>query len=938
MTDGQNQLRNIKTFEELIRYLEDELDWPLSEFGFEDLTFEYSPSELGLKEEDAAKVRTIHQLRPLVDNQPWGIFFVEFENKRMPVVVLRRILSHLIVKKRVSSEKAYSASWHQGDLLFISAFGDEYSDQREIAFAHFHQEDGDLPTLRVLGWDGADTFLKLDHVVATLKERLCWPGDPSDSNAWRQQWSLAFRHRIGHVIRTADALAERLAELARGIRGAATTIMEHESENGALRRLHKAFQIALIHDLGEADFADTYAQTITYGLLTAAISRTEMSEGSEGTTLFAENVTDMVPITNPFLREMLQTFLQAGGRKGGIDFDELGIQNVVELLRGDETDLPAILRDFGNRTRGEDPVIHFYEHFLRAYDNELKIQRGVFYTPKPVVSYIVRSVHELLQTDFGLEDGLASTVTWAEIQEREADIRLPEGVSPDSPFVQILDPATGTATFLVEVIDIIHQTLVKKWIQKGFNEKQQQVAWNEYVVNHLLRCLHGYELMMAPYAIAHMKIGLKLYETGYRFGSDERVRIYLTNSLEPPLVEKQQLSFAEWAPALAHEAQSVNEIKRKQNYTIIIGNPPYSNYGMTNTGNWILNLIADYKKDINEKKINLNDDFIKFIRFGQYLLDQTGSGIFAMITNNSFLDGISHKEMRNSLANSYSSLNVLNLHGNLKRMEKTPEGNLDKNVFEIQPGVAISIFVKNPSHDIKPSVYYEDMWGDRDNKYKLLMRSTVNSNNWKKVELIPDRFFFIPKDFSNILEYEGYSKIDDIFIISQNGLKTDRDLLFYDDQKEKLEERVKQFYSDDGLSDEFRDLYNIHNSSSYDLVDRRDNTNYQADNIYKCLYRPFDIRWLYYSLGLTSRPASNAMKQMIANKNIAIVTGRAGQFIGSEEWDLVFCSEGLVDTNLFRRGGNLVLPLFTYKVNEESSNGQMKLEMVVSRTLCKWRN
>lgn len=374
----RNALRQIQSFEALIPYLEDELDWPLQQYGFDDLTFEYSPAELGLKDEDAVKVSRIHQLRPLQHGQPWGIFFVEFENKRLPVVVLRRVLSHLVVKKRASANRADAAAWQVGDLLFISAYGDSAAN-REIAFAHFHQEGRELPTLRVLGWDGGDTPLKLEHVTATLKDKLSWPDDPRDINAWRDNWSGAFRHRLGHVIRTADALAEALATLARRIREAALLLLAHETEEGALHTLYKAFQTALIHDLSEADFADTYAQTITYGLLTAAISRTEMSEGAYGTALIAENVADIVPVTNPFLKEMLQTFLQVGGRKGGIDFDELGIQDVVELLRGDETDLPAILRDFGNRTQGEDPVIHFYEHFLAAYDKKLKVQRGVFY-------------------------------------------------------------------------------------------------------------------------------------------------------------------------------------------------------------------------------------------------------------------------------------------------------------------------------------------------------------------------------------------------------------------------------------------------------------------------------------------------------------------------------------------------------------------------------
>ncbi len=334
------------------------------------------------------------------------------------------------------------------DLLFISAFGEETTTEREIAFAHFRQEAGDLPTLRVLGWDGGDTPLKLEHVAAELKAKLHWPDDPTNRTAWREQWSKAFRHRVGHLIRTADALAETLAALARGIRDSARTLMQAETERGPLRKLLSAFQTALIHDLTEESFADTYAQTITYGLLTAAISRTDMSGGRYGTALLTEDVARIVPVTNPFLKEMLKNFPKTGRLKGGIDFDELGIQDVVELLRGDETDLPAILDDFGKRTRGGDPVIHFYEHFLASYDRKLKIQRGVFYTPQPVVSYIVRSVHELLQTEFGLEDGLASTVTWGEMTSRaEPGLALPpltdepgekRTINPDEPFVQVL--------------------------------------------------------------------------------------------------------------------------------------------------------------------------------------------------------------------------------------------------------------------------------------------------------------------------------------------------------------------------------------------------------------------------------------------------------------------------------------------------------------------
>ncbi len=288
-----------------------------------------------------------------------------------------------------------------------------------------------------------------------------------------------------------------------------------------------AFREALVHDLDARGFADMYAQTIAYGLLSARIvdplKRT------------ADDLAGHMR-TSPFLRELMQTFLAVGGRRsraGGpvIDFDELGVSEVVALL--DDTKMEDVVRDFDDRNPQEDPVIHFYELFLKEYDAKTRMQRGVFYTPRPVVSYIVRSTDELLRTAFGLADGLADTSTWAEVASRHKGLTIPQGVPPDQDFVQILDPATGTGTFLVEVIEVVHKALLAKWKAQGHSDEQIGSLWNEYVPRHLLTRLHGYELMMAPYSMAHLKIGLKLYETGYHFGSDERVRVYLTNALEP---------------------------------------------------------------------------------------------------------------------------------------------------------------------------------------------------------------------------------------------------------------------------------------------------------------------------------------------------------------------------------------------------------------------
>lgn len=885
-----NTLRDIRAFPDLVRYLEDALDWPLQEYGFDELTFEYTPAELGLKEEDAAHIKAIHQLRPLASGQPWGIFFVEFENKKLPVVVLRRILSHLVIKKRASANKASAPAWHAEDLLFVTAFGEDSIDSREIAFAHFHQTPGDLPTLHVLGWDGGDTPLKLAHVDRVLRERLRWPEDEGDAETWRNNWCKPFKHRIGHIIQTADLLAEELARLARGIRDKAKRTLAAESDKGPLTQLYKAFQTALIHDLTPESFADTYAQTITYGLLTAAISRTEMSEGRHGTALIADNIVDMVPVTNPFLKEMLQTFLKIGGRKGGIDFDELGIQDVVELLRGEETDLPAILRDFGNKTRGEDPVVHFYEHFLRAYNKQLKIQRGVFYTPQPVVSYIVRSVHELLQTEFGLADGLADTTTWGEMLKKHPDLKLPpltdaqdekQTISSDEPFVQILDPATGTATFLVEVIEVIHRTLKAKWQQQRLTEAQQQAAWNDYVPKHLLPRLHAYELMMAPYAIAHMKIGLKLAETGYKFATEERARIYLTNALEP---WQRQLTLPDFE-ALAHEAQAVNEIKRDKRFTVVIGNPPYS--GLSANMSEEAGRIIDPYKYINgvhfgERKHWLHDDYVKFFRLSETRVAVAGVGVLGLITNHAFYDNPSFNGMRWNLLKSFDHLRLLDLHGNTMKREKNPDGSEDKNVFDIQQGVAISLFSKLPAR-IERVVTHGELWGTRERKYEVLSREQADTLSANPLTPSPTFYLFVPRVEDNAAEYERSLRLNEIFGIFAGGFLTARDHFVIDFDRTELLSRIEAF-TDASVSDaEIRESYFAGRGSEkypdgdtrgWKVPDARKRIRKDANwkkHVYRCLYRPFDIRWIYWTEGMVDWPRPEVNGHLLNEGNLALV-------------------------------------------------------------------
>lgn len=859
------ELRNIKTFPQLVRYLREDLEWPIEQEDFDELTFDYAPEELGLDEKAAAKVREIKQLRPLVTGQPWGIFFVNFEPKKLPIGVLRRILRALVIKKRASASKSQMAAWQLHDLLFISAYGE--SGHRDLTFAHFSDDRGmgDLPALRVLGWDDEDTVFHLADAHKTLKEKLRWPAGVSDLETWRKTWSGAFKLGLGEAVATSKDLAIRLADLAMAIRKRANRILQFESDAGPLRRLHSAFRAALIHDLTEDDFADMYAQTIAYGLLSARISR---ASGA----LVADDITHMVPVTNPFLKDLLETFLRAGGRKGGIDFDELGINEIVQTLRA--ANMEAVLRDFDDRNPQEDPVIHFYELFLKEYDPKKRMQRGVFYTPRPVVSFIIRSVDEILRRDFGLQDGLADTTTWGEIANRHAQLTVPEGTSRDAPFVQILDPAVGTGTFLVEAIELIYETMCAKWRKSGHLELETPNLWNEYVSKHLLPRLYGFELMMAPYAIAHMKIGLKLASTGYKFRSDQRLRVYLTNSLEPPQGTARQYEFL--APALAHEAEAVERVKRSQPATIVVGNPPYSS--STFEGDWIIDLLSAYKRDLNEKKADLNREEWKFFRYSEHVIAKNHAGVFGFISNRSYLDGVAMRRMRQHLTSTYNKVSVVDLHGDVKGRVVESQSGTDENVFEIKQGVAITLGTRSPGCS-PTAVTYSSATGPRSRKFDLLLQHSARTLKSQRLDPSDPYFLWTPNQGKPDGAYQAGIPITSLFRAYCSGIQTKRDALTIHYDPSSLVTTVREFCK----------LTPAAARKQFDLApDGRDWTiaaaqadlrDHNCDNSYVTgmLYRPFDVRFTFWTgrtKGFLAYPRREVMQHMVGGSNIGIIFNR----------------------------------------------------------------
>lgn len=928
--DHRTELAAIKRFDQLVRYLRDPMGWPIDGGDFEELTFEYTPEELGIDAKNAAKIQEIKRLRPLSANQPWGIFFVKFEPKSLPVVALRRILSSVALKKRASANAAERAAWAADDLLFISNYGE--GEKRQISFAHFSRaEDGrDLPTLKVLGWDNLDTALHLDAVAKELTQHLAWPRDDADVEAWRTNWRAAFSLRHREVVATSKELSIRLAELARSIRDRIKTALAIETDKGPLTKLMKAFQATLVHDLDADGFADMYAQTIAYGLLSARIADPSKKTADD----FAAHMR-----TSPFLRELMDHFLHVGGRRGkvggpGIDFDELGVSEVVELL--DAANMEAVVKDFGDKNRQEDPVIHFYELFLHAYNKRLKIQRGVFYTPQPVVSYIVRSVHELLQTEFGLGDGLADTITWGEMLKRHPGLKLPpltdlpdekRTISPDEPFVQILDPATGTATFLVEVIDVIYRTLVAKWNQQRLTDLQQRAAWNDYVPKHLLPRLHAFELMMAPYAIAHMKVGLKLAETGYSFETEERARIYLTNALEPWVKQLPLIGFG----ALAHEAAAVNEIKRHKRFTIVIGNPPYS-INSCNLQESAVALVEPFRYVDGEKILErgalkfetiLQDDYIKFWGLGIRVLGSTPSGIICMISNNGFLTNRVLRGVRKAFLNSFNRLTFLDLHGNRSKGEVCPDGSPDDNVFDINQGVGISVLRKVGSTLGTREVELADLWGSRETKYRTLADTVVSTTAFH--EHLPNApyYAFVSVDSDIEGEYRLFAALDEAMPFNKAGFVSGRDDFAVDLDFEPLERRIDDFLNPKNAESVVRARYSIKDAGGYALAKRRGPAlaaKLKAKDIIRCVQqRPFDYRFVAYSEAVLTSPQKAVMNQLLAGDNLAFCLSRGAEIIRG--WEHIFCTRALVQHHTVSlKEVNYVFPL-----NVKMENGSLSL-------------
>src|SRR3972149_2065815 len=629
----------------------------------------------------------------------------------------------------------------------------------------------------------------------------------------------------------AKALAIELAKRTRFLKDEviAEELEEEEKKGkGNILGFYKAFKEHLISGLTKEDFADLYSQTIAYGLFAA---RTRTENGFNRKLAY-----DKIPRTIGILRDVFR-FVSLGDLPPQMEWI---VDDISEVLA--TTNVYKILDEYFNKHKGKDPIVHFYETFLAEYDPKTREKRGVYYTPEPVVSYIVRSLHHILKEYFNKKDGFANQS------------------------VTVLDPAAGTLTFLAEAA---------KLAMEEFTSKYGEGKKTGFIKEHILKNFYAFELMMAPYAIGHLKMSFLLEELGYGLHGDDRFKLYLTNTLEMEELAQTELP---GMASLSEESHLAGKIKKEQPILVILGNPPYSGHS-TNIGDWISNEIKVYYqvdgKPLREKNPKwLQDDYVKFIRFAQWKIDQAGEGVLGFITNHSYLDNPTFRGMRQSLMNSFDEIYIVDIHGNSLKKEKAPDGSKDENVFDIQQGVAIVLFIKKK--DLKKKISHADLWGLREDKYNWLNKHDIKTTKWKKITPKSEFYLFIPRDEGLLKQYESYPKITDIFPTNSVGIVTARDNFVIDFDRNALKRRIAQFRDKNLPDDIIRQTFLLKDTSQFKLGQAREKVMNEHDweeAITKILYRPFDVQWIFYHDALIERSRKEVMRHMM-KENLGLLTCR----------------------------------------------------------------
>lgn len=710
----------------------------------------------------------------------------------------------------------------------------------------------------------------------------------------------AFLQQPPQMIASGKRLAEIMGAKSRRVRDDILTILETNTDPKAdVAAMLRLMRETLVHDLDNARFADMYAQTLIYGLFVARYN------DDSPATFGRHEARRLVPKTNPFLLHFFDYIV-------GPSFDEHLARAVDELCAVFRvSDVKDIVHKHLNSGKHADPIIHFYEDFLKAYDPEIRKKMGAYYTPAPVVQFMVKHVDALLKSDFKKAKGLS------DIEKIERNHRLYltdlETGKQSKRYkderqsyhrVQILDPAVGTATFLNETI---------KFLYSGFNGQEGQ--WPSYVTNHLLPRINGFELMMAPYTIAHLKLGMTLDET--KAGAlDKRLGVYLTNTLEEGIPHAPDLFSVPLTEAITGESQMASSIKSERPIMIVIGNPPWSGESSNKTP-YADGLLDKYRVEpggqsrLDEQNSKwITDDYVKFIAFAEDMINRNGEGIMAMITNHGYLNNPTFRGMRWRLTKTFDRIEVLDLHGNSTKREVSPDGSADENVFDIRAGVSIIFAVKHKDGGAAPAnVSFAELWGKRTTKFEALAKGI----KFEALELNKKSYLFSPIDRTGEVNYEAGVSLTDLFIVYATGVVTKNDSVAVDFDADDLWARMQDFGTLNAAA--LREKYSVKPNSRDWVLDKAidDAKDHQSSEyIIDFAYRPFDTRKLFFTgkpKGIVAYTQMKVMAHMTRGSNVAIVSGRQGQAVGMMPWNLAFVTDRVSDLNMFYRGGGTVFPM-----------------------------
>lgn len=695
-------------------------------------------------------------------------------------------------------------------------------------------------------------------------------------------------------IRSAAKLAEMMAAKAAIIKDeVGIALAEDPDYRSKLGGQFKSFQANLLPALTPDEFADLYAETITYGMFAARFHDDDL------TTFSRQEALEKLPASNPFLKGLFE-YVAGPALPSRLRYI---VDDLVQLMRASNPH--SLFEGYGKFTARNDPFVHFYEDFLAAYNPKKRKSRGVWYTPEPVVDFIVRAVDDVLKTEFGLADGLADTskvtVDW-DTGRNHPKTGEPLTEKREVHKVQILDPATGTGTFLAKALQLISDRVKARAPGK----------WSSYVEHDLLPRLHGFELLMASYAMCHLKLDMQLTESGYKPSANPpRLSVWLTNALEPAEREVRDLFFQ----PLAEEARGANEVKRQKPIMCVIGNPPY-NPRSENKGKWILHLIKSYKEGLNEQKVNLEDDYVKFIALAESIIIDREYGVVAMITNNSFLMGSSHRMMRKHLMSTFDRVLVLNLHGDVRN--DFADGP-DQNVFEITQGVAISVFVRSHGRGCK-RVEYREFTGSSKSKYDRLWEGSL-SDETTSLEPREPNYLFLPLDGIRD-SYEAGFALNNLFPTYSSGIQTKRDGICVQPQVESLRAILEDFRTAD--ADAVRRKYNLpKDGRDWTIADAKADVRRGDGSIRPMMYRVLDNQFTYYtgrSRGFLGYPRRDVMQHVVDHSNVGLMFNRQ---TAKEYFSFAFVSDKIINHGTFylgNRGQDYLAPLYRYPPSEKQSD------------------